>query len=210
MGRDDGIRAAPRAGLAEIVALRDQVERVGIEHAGDVACQRGAKQRFGALALAKPGTDNQSIQVESERLVRVAQHEFQRAGVESRCIAVQEPDENLSRSELQRCAAGEERRAAHSRRASDDRHASGPAFVKIARPRLQRVRHEFRPGDPPGRRKQGAHVEPEVRDMDFAAQVGSVERKQSGLMRNEGQRMRSAHGAAQHAAAVGGEAAGNI
>ena len=44
---------APCAGVAQVGIFRDQVERVGVEHAGQVARERRAEQRLGALALAR-------------------------------------------------------------------------------------------------------------------------------------------------------------
>ena len=52
MRRDDRVGFAPEAGLPEVVALREQVQGVGIQHARDVAGQCRAQQGLGLFAFA--------------------------------------------------------------------------------------------------------------------------------------------------------------
>jgi len=47
-------------------------QRIGIEHARDVAGERGTDQGFGALALADAGPGDERVELLAERVVRVA------------------------------------------------------------------------------------------------------------------------------------------
>jgi hypothetical protein len=64
--------------------------------------------------------------------------------------------------------------------------------------------------DHAARLEQGAHVQPEVAHVQFAAVVRAIECEQSRLERDEGYRMLRADGTPQHAAAVGVQPAGDI
>jgi hypothetical protein len=124
MRREQRLGGAARAGLAQVRVLRDQVERVGVDDAGNVARQHRAQQRFRAIALAEARADDDRIQVEPEHFVGVAEHQLGHRAVEERRL-VQHADVDAAR---RRVSAPRVRRAGlrpHARRAAD--HASEPA-----------------------------------------------------------------------------------
>ena len=57
--------------MAQVGVLGDEIEPVGVEHAGQLACERRAEQRLGALAVAQSRADHHRLQIEPERIVRV-------------------------------------------------------------------------------------------------------------------------------------------
>ena len=84
VGRDQRLGAAPGAGQAKFDIRRHHVERVGVEHAGNVARERRAQQRLGAFA-AHDGGDGRPIEVSehpgAQETPACAQHEEERERV---------------------------------------------------------------------------------------------------------------------------------
>ncbi len=206
MRRDDGLGAAPRAGMAQVRVLGDEIQCVGVEHARQLARQRRTEQRLGALALAEPGPDHQRVEILAERVVGMAQHELGRAGIE-RQRRVEQPDIDAAGTELQGRASGEHRGTAHAGCAAEDAERAGHALVEIQRPALERIPEEFRYRHPGARltRRQA-----EVVDRDRAAVIRTVERQQSGLQANEGNGVARPDRAAHHPAGVRMQAARDV
>ena len=190
--------------------LGDEVQRVGVEHARQVARQRGADQRLGALALAEARTDDQRIEVLAEGIVGMAQHQLRVVWRSSDKPFLEQADIDAAGAHLQRGAAGEQGGAGHAGGPAEDRQRAGHAFVEVARPRLEQVAEQLRLRDPGARRQQLCDREVQVGDHDLAAMVRSVEREKPRLERDERHGMRGAHRAAQHAAGIGVQAARDV
>jgi hypothetical protein len=71
--------------LAQPGILRNQVEGVGVEHAGQVARERRGHQRLCALAVADARADHQHIEILAERIVGMAQHQFEVLEIRKTC-----------------------------------------------------------------------------------------------------------------------------
>ena len=208
--RQQRVGLPPRAGVAQIGVVRHQVQRVGIEHARDVAGKRGADQGFGALALADAGPGDERVELLAERIVRVAQHELQRVGVDAGRLVIEQPDVDPAGAELQGRASSEQRRAGHACGAAEDRHRAGHALMEVARPRPEHAAEQLRAGQPGRRPHQAPGIQPELRDANLAAVIGPIEREQPRLERNEAEGVSGAHRVAEHAARIRIDAARHI
>ena len=196
--RDDRFGVAPGASVAQVFALGNEVERIGVEHARQLARERRADQRLRALALAEPRPDDKRIEVLSERIVGMAQHQLGRHRID-REHRVEQTHVHAARAELERGAPREERRAAHAGCAAEDAERAGLALVEVPRPGFEHIAEKIGRCHP---RRGSRRRKAEIGDADLAATVGTVEREQSGLEADEGDGVRRPDSVSHHATGV--------
>ncbi len=209
-GEDRGCRALFQRDCERPV-LRDQIQRVGVEHKRHRRSERGAEQlppRVG-LAHARPGNENVDEPL-LEQLFGLAQHQLGLRVVHIRRPRREQAQINASGAAFQRGAAGDDRGADHSRRSAQDAHAAGLPFVEVPGPRPDRAGENRFVEQLSFRFEQPGGIEPERIELQFAAMIRAIEREQAGLVGDERDGMARAHRAAHDRAGIGVDPARDV
>ena len=200
MRRKNGRRGSRAQKILQPGIRCNKVQSVCVEHQRYGAFEGDGERRmcFGRLAQAR--AHGKTIEGgEPQNLMHCTQHQFRLHGVVTKIVVGEQAGVNPAGSQLQCGASREQCRAQHAARAADDAQAAVIALMAVGAPGRQYRSQHVAADDGAARRLR---IETERAQMDLAAMIGTVERKQPGLEADKRCGVVGAHGTAVHEAGV--------